>query len=412
MRYSAASKTMTLSQIEAEVLKAGGKNVRKTELTGQLFCELDEEQAKRLSLAGLQVKPVRGFKVDQLVATTPALETPSQVFYLLRSSFAPPLTGTGLTVAVLDTGIRKTHRDLLGKVVYEKNCTGSPSTDDVFGHGTNIAGLIAGGIHGEEAGVSPGAKVLNIKVMNDEGIGTEEEVVIGIDEVCRLAKEARETALFPTDEMYPNLMNLSFGTEDDGDPDNPVRVACRKAVVEYGVDIVGAAGNSGPKMTTITLPACEPLVIAVGAAETLGYEVWEKSSRGPTLEAETKPDFVLWGTNIRVASNEADNTYDAKSGTSFSAPMLSGLAGLLWESGRRAYGESWLFRWTTAREVAPHFCVKPADAPAGKDNTYGYGLPVSFGITPPEVSVMQATASIMGLSMLGMMMAGIVRAGL
>ncbi len=409
MRYSAASKTMTLTQIEAEVLKAGGKNVRKAELTGLLFCELDEEQAKRLSLAGLQVKPVRGFKVDQLVATAPALEMPSQVFHLLRSSFAPPLTGTGLTVAVLDTGIRKTHRDLLGKVVYEKNCTGSPSTDDVFGHGTNVAGLIAGGIHGEEAGVSPGAKVLNIKVMNDEGIGTEEEVVIGIDEVCRLAKEARETALFPTDEMYPNLMNLSFGTEDDDDPDNPVRVACRKACIDYGIDVVAAAGNSGPKMTTITLPACEPLVIAVGTAETLGYEVWEKSSRGPTLEAETKPDFVLWGTNIRVASHEAEDGYDTKSGTSFSAPMLSGLAGLLWESGRRAYGEGWLFRWIAAREVAPHFCVKPSGAPAGKDNTYGYGLPLSLQASLPQVNVMEAATGMMGLSMLGMMMAGIAR---
>ena len=189
-----------------------------------------------------------------------------------------------------------------------------------------------------------------------------------------------------------------------------MRAACRKASIDYGIDVIAAAGNSGPKMTTMMLPACEPVVIAVGAAETLDYYVWEKSSRGPTIQAETKPDFILWGTNIRVASHKADDEYEIKSGTSFSAPMLSGLTGLLWESGRRSYGEGWSFRWIVAREFAPHFCVKPADAPVGKDNTYGYGLPVSLEVSLPEVGVMQAAAGMMSLSMLGLMMAGAFRA--
>ena len=60
---------------------------------------------------------------------------------------------------------------------------------------------------------------------------------------------------------------------------------------------------------------------------------------------------------------------------SFAAPMLAGLTGLLWESGRRAFGESWQFRWTAARELAPYFCTKPPDAAVKQDNTYGYGLP-------------------------------------
>ena len=78
----------------------------------------------------------------------------------------------------------------------------------------------------------------------------------------------------------------------------------------------------------------------------------------------------------------------------------------MWESGRRAYGEGWLFRWTIAREFAPYFCVKPVDAPAGKDNTYGYGMPVSLEVSLPEVSIMQAAAGMMSLSMLGLMIAG------
>jgi len=210
----------------------------------------------------------------------------------------------------------------------------------------------------------------------DSGIGSDEDIVLGIDRVCDLAEEARESGLWPTDDLYPNIINLSIGGDDDGDEDNPVRAACRLASTEYGLDIVAAAGNFGPKMTTISLPACEPEVIAVGAVETLGeLTIWDKSSRGPTVQGETKPDFVLWGTNLEMASHEADDKYVTKSGTSFSAPMLSGLAGLLWESGRRAYGEGWPFRWTSTRQVAPYFCTKPADAAVNKDNSYGFGLP-------------------------------------
>jgi len=211
--------------------------------------------------------------------------------------------------------------------------------------------------------------------------------------------------------MYPNAINLSLGGEDDGDPDNPVRVACRKASQEYGLDVVAAAGNFGPKMTTITLPACEPEVIAVGSVQTLGeLVIWDKSSRGPTKRGDTKPDFVMWGTDIEMASEKADDRYVTKSGTSFSAPMLSGLTGLLWESGRRAYGESWPFRWTAAREVAPYFCTKPQDAAVNKDNNYGFGLPAMGSmlgqvsqVSTPTQEVMETFPMIMMMAMMASM---------
>ncbi|MDD5501529.1 MAG: S8 family serine peptidase [Candidatus Omnitrophica bacterium] len=379
MRYSVISKGMQPAQLESEVKKIGAANVTQARLLGQIFCEIDEAQAKALAdVPGLIVKPVKEYKTSQVTTTLPPVETISDVFYLLRSYFNPPLTGTGLTVAVLDSGIRKTHQSLRNRVIYEANFSGSPSPGDVFGHGTQVAFVIAGGMHapGEKAGVSPGASLFNIKVINDDGIGTDEGIILGIDKVCDLAEEARRKGLLPTDEMYPNVINLSFGGEDDGDPDNPVRVACRQASQTYGLDVVAAAGNFGPKMTTVTLPACDPEVIAVGAIETMGeLLVWDKSSRGPTVKGETKPDFVLWGTNLEMASEKADDAYVTKSGTSFSCPMLAGLTGLLWESGRRAYGEGWLFRWTQARDFAPYFSAKPKEAPVNKDNTYGYGLP-------------------------------------
>ncbi len=408
MRYSVIAKGLTPAQIEVEAKRVGARNIAKTKLLGQIFCELDEGQAKTLStVSGLVVKPIKEYKTDQ-VATELPVETFSDVFYLIRSYFSPPLTGTGLTVAVLDSGIRKSHLALKNKIIYEANFTDSLTPGDVFGHGTQVAFLVAGGMHalGEKAGVSPGASLMNMKVISDEGIGTDESIILGIDKVCDLAEAARKSGLWPTDDMYPNVINLSFGGEDDGDPDNPVRAACRQASIDYGLDVIAAAGNFGPKMTTVTLPACEPEVIAVGAVETLGeLAIWDKSSRGPTVQGETKPDFVMWGTNIEMASEKADDEYVTKSGTSFSAPMLAGLTGLLWESGRRAYGEGWPFRWTQARELAPYFSTKPLDAAVKKDNTYGYGLPAMGTMLGQVAQVSTPTQGAMDMFPMIMMMA-------
>jgi serine protease AprX len=112
-------------------------------------------------------------------------------------------------------------------------------------------------------------------------------------------------------------------------------------------------------MTTITLPACDPEVIAVGAIETLGeLVVWNQSSRGPTEQGETKPDFVMWGTNLEMASEKGDTSMSPRPGPLCRTHAL-GLTGLLWESGRRAYGEAWNFRWTQARAVAQYFAPSP-----------------------------------------------------
>ncbi|WP_411814412.1 S8 family serine peptidase [Dehalococcoides mccartyi] len=413
MRYSIISTQMNTDQLVTEAEKVGAKNITKTKLLGGVFCDLDEVQAEKINrIPGLKVKALKEYKTDQVMTELPPVETISDVFYLLRSYFNPPLTGTGLTVAVLDSGVRKTHRSLLNKVVYEANFSESPSADDVFGHGTQVAFVVAGGLHalGEKAGVSPGAAIMNVKVISDEGLGSDESIILGIDKVCDLAEAARRNGLWPTDELYPNVINLSLGGEDDGDPDNPVRVACRQASEVYGLDVIAAAGNSGPKMTTVMLPACDPEVIAVGAIETNDdLIVWEKSSRGPTVQGETKPDFVIWGTNLEMASHKNDEEYIAKSGTSFAAPMLSGLTGLLWESGRRAYGESWPFRWTEARLFAPYFSTKPVDAPVKKDNAYGYGLP-AMGTMLGQVAQTSVPAndmtSAMNMLMMMTMMAG------
>jgi serine protease AprX len=97
-----------------------------------------------------------------------------------------------------------------------------------------------------------------------------------------------------------------------------------------------------------------------------------------------------------------------KSGTSFATPILSGLTGLLWESGRRAYGESWPFRWVSARDFAPYFCLKPQAAPVKKDNAYGFGLPAMGTMIGSVAGVgtsgtTEMTTGLLSIGMLGMM---------
>jgi serine protease AprX len=122
----------------------------------------------------------------------------------------------------------------------------------------------------------------------------------------------------------------------------------------------------------------------------------------------------MWGTDIEMASNKADDQYITKTGTSFAAPMLSGLTGLLWESGRRAYGESWPFRWTEARQVAQSFCTKPQDAPVNKDNSYGYGLPAMGSmlgqmtqVSTPLQETMQVFSPMIGIALMAGMIGAI-----
>ncbi len=146
MRYAVISKGLSLAQLEAEAKKVGAGNIVKTKLISQLFCEMDEVQASILAkVSGLILKQLKEYKTNQVLTAAPSVESIADVFYLLRSYFNPPLTGTGLTVAVLDSGIVRLNESLQNKVIYEANFTDSPSATDVFGLGTQVAFMIAAG---------------------------------------------------------------------------------------------------------------------------------------------------------------------------------------------------------------------------------------------------------------------------
>lgn len=402
MRYSVFSSQLDPYRVEAKCHEVGASGVRVTPRTKQVFCELTPTQAAELQKAGLKVKEIKSVKAAQIVAPIAHYETieagfnVTSVFGGFRSSFVPPLTGTGLTVAVLDSGIRESHEAFRGnKVVFSEVFSDAETVEDVYGHGTSVAYLIAGGTHGEvNAGVAPDARIMNLKCLNDDGEGTDEMVVAAIDRVCDLVDNARASGRALTDPLYPNVINISLGAEDDGDEDNPVRVACREAVREYGLQIVASAGNTGDKPGTVLLPACDPDVVAVGGLYSDYFMIWEYSSRGPANDGTTKPDFVAWSTSIYMADNATNSAYTVKSGTSFSAPILSGLIGLIWELGRRSFGEPWYVSWYDVEAVGEQVCVKPEGAPVFQDNTYGYGMPALSAMVQGATGVTEATSMI------------------
>ena len=416
MRYSIIGATVE------QVKSAGGQDIKETR-TGIIFATLTDSQVERLKEARCIIRPlgeVRTAVMPPVPVTAVPTYSTAQLMWAtgleqLRSISDPPLYGGGINLAIIDTGVRETHEQIGGRIVYRKNFTADPHRDG-FDHGTGVASLALV--------VAPMANIIDFKVLDDKGMGTEEEVVLAIDEALSLHDKGSEFA--------PWVINLSLGSPDDGDPYNPLRVACR-AAIERGIWVIAAAGNTGPSPQTIMCPASERYVTAVGSARFLAdartFVVSNFSSRGPTREGLVKPDVVLFGEDVVVASSTSDTATVAKSGTSFATPFASGLA-ILYYEGVLAYGgvrypegpPSGIFPEITELvssqqlldRYLPGLCIKPQGSPAVKDYEYGYGLPfgplITQALSPrPAVdlsSLVPAFSALMMVGMVGMMMRG------
>lgn len=405
MRVCVQDKGIGMGIIHNEVLKYG-KNIKGGK-TGHVFADLDPLAVNKIGrIPGLAIKenrvfrPIGALAPEQLQALSVMSEqlptygtsqaSLASALYGFRGQFDPPLTGSGHTICVLDTGVMKDHRGLVNKVVHEVNLTDSPSPDDVFSHGTGVAYLAAGGRHteGEECGLSPGAYIMNIKVINDEGIGTTEFVVDGIEELIRLYESAQEQGLSRLDPMCPNTANMSFGAPDSGDPDDPIRVAFAQLMEKADrMDVFCGAGNDGPGTGTVLLPASIPEAWAIGAATFSPFNVWESSARGPVLdpvsgESIIKPDAVFFGVDIVTAASYSRDAFEVKSGTSFAAPCFAGGCGIMIEMAdrmdyktvdQRVYKPEMM-------EMLTQICGKAEGAPSGQDNEWGIGQPFGFNM--------------------------------
>jgi len=239
------------------------------------------------------------------------------------------VTGEGVTVAIIDTGVDYTHPDLGGcfpdcKVLFGWDFVNNDADPmDDYGHGTHVAGIVAA--NGSVMGVAPDASLMAIKVLDQYGNGLFSDVIAGI-----------ELATDPDGDPGTNdgaqVMNISLG--GPGDPDDPVSQAVDTSVVA-GVVVVVAAGNSGPDFETVGSPGCARQALTVGASDKSDV-IAEFSSRGsaPTTY-EIKPEVLAPGVGIVSTVPIGPcvlcdpSGYLALDGTSMATPHVAGAAALL-----------------------------------------------------------------------------------
>ncbi|MFF2718951.1 S8 family peptidase [Streptomyces sp. NPDC058011] len=230
--------------------------------------------------------------------------------------------GAGITVAVLDTGVDQTHPDLAGREVAERNFTQSKDSVDRVGHGTHVASTIAGSgarSGGKYRGAAPGARILDGKVLDDNGGGHESDIIAGMEWAAGAGAK---------------VVNLSLGG-DNSPAEDPLERAVDQLSADTGVLFVVAAGNTGPGPQTIGSPGSASAALTVGAVDSQD-QIAVFSSVGPTAEGRTKPDITAPGVSI-VAARAADGSlgtpaadgYVAMSGTSMATPHVAASAAIL-----------------------------------------------------------------------------------
>lgn len=294
----------------------------------------------------LRVLAVQG---DGSASSSPSLSSEASAIDDLHAK--KDYTGKGVTVAVIDTGADGSHRSLAGKIVAFKDFVNNQtSAYDDNGHGTHCASLVAGQ---EGIGVSPGADLVVIKAMDRDGACYTSDALKALD-WCLENKDLYGIA----------VISFSVGGESPSEGSSLLDEACNK-MVQQGMVMCVAAGNSGPAASSIVVPGDAEGVITVGAVDSSG-RIFDLSSRGPTASGEIKPDLVALGVNVSSAMAGSECGKSSVSGTSMAVPQVSGAAAVLMEAARdQDLGPADIKRvmLTTADDLGP----------IGQDNTYGYG---------------------------------------
>ncbi|MFI8520867.1 S8 family peptidase [Streptomyces sp. NPDC085481] len=215
--------------------------------------------------------------------------------------------GTGVKIAVLDTGVDRTHEDLGPQVVAEKNFSASPDTVDRVGHGTHVASIAAGtgaASGGRYKGVAPGAKVISGKVLDDAGYGDDSAVIAGMEWA------AAEGA---------DVVNLSLGGPDSPGVD-PLEATVDRLSAEKGILFAVAAGNEGEGGdSTVGSPGTADAALTVGAVDKED-RLAAFSSIGPRVgDGAVKPDVTAPGVAIAAAAAPG-SALDTRPGTPHPAP--------------------------------------------------------------------------------------------
>jgi serine protease AprX len=314
------------------VTAAGGRVLDALPLVGGVAADLP---TGAVLAPGLVVAPDRPIEVAG--ADDPYADGPAATVRETLGLGAPAGEGNGVTVAVVDTGVRALP-DLAGRLtsVDVSGSAGGSGQGDGYGHGTFVAGLVAGdgaASAGRYAGVAPGASVLSVRVADDEGRTDLVRVLRGLE--VAMARGA-------------DVVNLSLSSYSPLPYQlDPLTVALA-TMWQRGTVVVVPAGNDGPDAGTITSPGVHPALLTVGALDEAGTParvddtVAGFSARGPAPQGVAKPELVAPGTSVvslRAPGSVIDVTHGATaavgadyfkgSGTSFSTAVTSGAVAAL-----------------------------------------------------------------------------------
>ena len=309
-------------------------------------------------------------------------------------------TGQGVTVAVLDTGIDNLP-DFSGRLVGGVDLTSENNPyQDSYGHGTFVAGLIAGNgasSNGQYSGEAPGASLVSIKVAGADGtthLGT--------------LISALQWAVEHQSRYGIKVLNISLGVQpSQSTVSNPLDQAV-EAVWNSGIAVVASAGNAGPFNGTILSPGDDPLVITAGAlddmatASTTDDEMNDFSSVGPTSpDGWVKPDLVTSGRSVVSLAAPGSTIYNnypsgrvgsanfVGSGTSFSAAITSGAAALVLADNPGL----------TPNQVKARLLGNTSPGPAGNPFVDGHGaLNAYAAATSGPMTLNQSAASLIPAS--------------
>ena len=287
-------------------------------------------------------------------------------------SVYPELTGVGSTVGIIDTGIDANHADLRGKVTRFRDFTNPANKNpmDDHGHGSHVAGTIAGGdASGGANGVAPEAKLIIAKTFTSSGSSVDENLLKSLQWM------ADPDENIDTNDR-PQIISNSWELDDSpftnlNPEDEPFCVAV-KSLSELGVVAVFAAGNNGSGASTINTPASCPESIAVGATD-VNDQLTSFSSRGPVRWKNltlVKPEISAPGKDIESA--EPGGGYRTRSGTSMATPHVAGLLALMQQANSELNSN---LNSNQQLNNITHFLfdgAKDLGTPA-KDNLYGFG---------------------------------------